>query len=524
MRAGLPLALTIGLVLSGAAHGQSVRPSAGPYESSIRTIFDTGTTRELLQPGTDLSFRVGSALQFIGNINLSPNPDNEVDLAGIELVPGLFASFNNSRGYGFIDYSLIGRLWEDSDYNALTHRLTATGRYQLLEDWFSVSAQATYGDTVVDPLRSYNYGTSGLFNRSNIAERASASITPMLNHDFRDFNLFASYTYGRVWYLDNGTRDVPESPVFTFFKDDSRDQRAYVGITSRDLEQLATLKVFYEWQASDFENTVPYRYERLGTELGFRLSRTLRFVGDVGLESDLDESTVAGGLDSTYWLAGLAWSPDSKTKLDVRFGERFFGNSLFASFRRETRYVTFLLSYVEDPDVETRRVGVNFDVDELPLPDPEDPSGLTSYPYVKKDATATIIADGAKTKLRFEIYSHERDYLTAIKANTDSQGVWFNALRVLGSDLYAEFDTRYVDAERGLYSDLTDPIDPPVDPIDPPLARDVIVNSKDWTIKGRVTWEYYQNLTTALEAGYLQRRGDLEYDGTWLALRFNYTF
>ena len=50
------------------------------------------------------------------------------------------------------------------------------------------------------------------------------------------------------------------------------------------------------------------------------------------------------------------------------------------------------------------------------------------------------------------------------------------------------------------------------------------MNSKDFYLKGRVTWEAYRNFFAAVEAGYLQRTGDLEYDGEWVAFRLRYTF
>jgi hypothetical protein len=423
-----------------------------------------------------------------------------------------------ARGTGYVDYRLISRFWEDSDYNALTHRLLANGHYWFVPDWFYLRAAATYGDDIINPLRSYNYGSSGLFDRSNIAERATAEVTPTIDHDFRDFNLLASYTYGRVWYFDNN--DTPNSPVFTYFKDDSRDQLANVRISTRDQERLATLAVFYQWQASDFETTVPYRYERLGTELGMRLTRELRLVGEAGAESDLNASTVAGGLDSTFWLLGLRWKPDSRTTIDARAGERFFGNAYSALIERQAQYVTVQLTYSEEPEVETRRVGVNYNPDDILLPDLDlgDASALTSFPYVAKNARAAVIAEGAKTKIRFELYNTKREFLTDVRADTNVSGVRFNVLRDLGSEFYAEFDTQYADSERGLY-DVTI-----VDIENPIVGESRVVKSKDLWVKGRLTWEFYRNFFAAAEAGYLRRSGDLDYDGQWIAFRLRYTF
>ena len=404
----------------------------------------------------------------------------------------------------------MGACGRRSDYDEISHSLDAVGSYLVDPEWFRVRARAGYQDSVLDPTRSTNYGGMGVFGQSNLSELATASVSPEFFHDFRDFRLDAQYTYGRVWFLDN--KDITDQTIFSLYEDDSIDQQALVSIRTRDDDRGMTGRVFYEWQDSDFENTVGYRYERAGAEAGLRLTQTLRFVGDGGVESDLDESTVAGGLDSTFWHAGLEWRPDGRTKLDARYGERFFGDSWSLSLSRETRYVTMRLSYVEDPDVETRRVGINVDPNAPPIENPGfDLSGFTSYPFVGKTAMASVLAEGARTKLRLDVYDRQREYIADFPPDEETQGVRFNALRDLGAHLYAEFDTRYEDILAGRREgDLGDAV--------------TTFQDYDWEAMARLTWEAYQNFKVAGEVGYLSRSGDTNYTGQWFAVRFRYDF
>ena len=82
---------------------------------------------------------------------------------------------------------------------------------------------------------------------------------------------------------------------------------AFAGIRSRLVLATKTLK-----------------RDRAGAEAGYRLVESLRLLADGGAESDLDESTQDGGLDSTYWHVGLLWTPDSRTRVEGRYGDRFF--------------------------------------------------------------------------------------------------------------------------------------------------------------------------------------------------------
>jgi uncharacterized protein (PEP-CTERM system associated) len=483
---------------------------AQQYEYDLRSKFEREALKETMQPGFFYQPRIESALMLVGNINLAEDAADEIDVAGIEVAPGIYTSYLTPRTEAFLDYSLIGRVWEDDDYDEVSHRLNASGAYLVDPEWFRVQARASYMDSVLDPTRSSNYGGMGVFGQSNLSEVATASVSPQLFHDFRDFRLDAQYTYGRVWFLDN--KDITDQGIFSLYEDDSIDQKVLLSLKTRGDARGTTGRVFYEWQDSDFENTVGYRYERVGAEAGLRLARTLRFVGDGGLESDLDESTVAGGLDSVFWHAGLEWRPDERTTMDARYGERFFGDSWSLSLSRETRYVTMRVSYNEDPDVETRRVGINLDPGGPPIENPGfDLSGFTSYPFVGKTALASLLAEGARTKLRLDVYDRKREYINNFPPDEQTQGVRFNALRDLGAYLYAEFDTRYEDVLAGRRGgELGDNI--------------TTFQDYDWEVMGRLTWEAYENFKVAGEAGYLSRSGDTNYTGQWLALRLRYDF
>ena len=117
--------------------------------------------------------------------------------------------------------------------------------------------------------------------------------------------------------------------------------------------------------------------------------------------------------------------------------------------RRESRWLTLRASYSEDPEVETRRIGVDFDPDDFPLPPPDDFSFLSAFPYVRKDTMFTAIAEGARTHVRLDVYDRKREYIQAPLPDEDTEGVLFNVARDIGRDLYGEIEVRYEDILRG---------------------------------------------------------------------------
>jgi len=230
--------------------------------------------------------------------------------AALELAPGFNASYSSATTVGVIDYTLIGRAWEDSDYNDVSQRLGANGQWDAIPEWFYLRGQASYSDAIIDPRFGLNYGGMGIFGPGNLTDVGTASISPVFRRRFGDWQATAFYSYGRTWYFDEGRGD----PVVGFGLDqDSIDQAAGASFGTADPDARFTARVFYDWQDSEFENALPYRYERAGFEAGYDLGRTLTLVGDVGVESDLDASTTEGGLDSDFWSAGLRWRPSERT-------------------------------------------------------------------------------------------------------------------------------------------------------------------------------------------------------------------
>lgn len=467
-----------------------------------------------LPPGGAFQLRAEAAVQYVSNLTLAGDDQPQVDMAGLELAPGFYGSYSTRSVVAVIDYTLIARAWEDSDYDDISHRLGANGQWHVIPEWISVLGQASYLDAVIDPRSGINYGSLGIFGPGNLTEVASASISPVLQHRFNRFEVMARYSYGQTWYLDEGRGD----PVAGFALDeDSRDQSAGASVGTADTDSRISASVFYDWQQSEYENSFPYVYERTGVEAAYEIGRTLALVGDVGRESDLDVSTTEGGLDSDFWSAGLRWDPNDRTSVEGRVGERFFGDSWRLSISHRARLLTFDASYSEDPTVETRRLSLGeFIPGELPPVLPGVGIGVfSSQPYVSRQARASIRADGSRTSVGLSAYQDDREYLDVLRDDETNTGVFFEVTRQLASNLSAEFELRFDNYERA----LTTP--------DPTVF--LIAEDRDTQAIFRLNRTSGPRLTLIGEAGYLTRSGeddlmgDQDYDGWWLGLRARWT-
>lgn len=485
---------------------------AEPYRSSLRSEFgEAAQQREALRGGV-FEARIDAAMYYINNMELTPDSVDPVNQFGLELAPGFYAAYRSARAQGAIDYSLIGRGWEDSEYNDMAQRLAANGNYVIVPDLFFVQGSASYDDTVIDPVRGGNYGGYGIFDGANISEIATASVNPYLQRRMRDLQFDLSYTYGRVWYLDE-----PESTGLLIGNQDSVDQAALVSLGTAEQDRAINMRGFYEWQSSEFDLSPDYRYDRAGAEFGVRVVESLRFLADGGAESDLEESTEEGGLDSGYWYVGLHWTPDSRTEVEARYGNRFWGDTWSFRLSREVRFLTFTASYSEEPTVETRALALGeIEPGELPPVAPGDDLTLAnSTPYVARNADLQVLADGARTRISLRGYQHESDYLRGLLPDETTTGVQFRIVRDFTANTYGEFQATYDDVEGGVGF-----------PGDDPETLPQVDDYQDQDYLLRLTYEAWLNLAPSFEVGYLKRTGqaDLNYDGYWVALRARYTF
>lgn len=507
---------TVFVAVACLLHPWVVRAQTVPFQSSMRSTVGTGLGQQPMAPGGTLIPRVDSAIQYVDNLNLAQDSNDVVSTWGLEAAPGIYASYLSSNITAAIDYAIVGRVWGDSDYNDVSQQGNANGRWTAVRDLFYIDAVASVSDDVINVANGIDYGGLGIFGQNNLSQQATASIRPTIDKQFGEYNFLANYSYGRVWYFDQGS-DVNQ--VGFIGQDNSRDQSAYVAIGNTESERKLTGQVFYNWQKTDYDNALPYNYEQLGMDLQWQFRPSMAFVGQFGVESDLAESTTQGGLDSNFWSAGLRWEPDSRTYAEARYGDRFFGNTYFLAIRRTTRMFEFAASYDERPEVDTQILSLgDFNPGELP---PSGPSGtdfgrLNSDPYVAKNATVSITAVGSRTRVSLQGFQFTRDYIrnpgyipqTVRDNETDTGGV-FSVTRQLASNLEADFYTSYTRSEQTqlVFGGGDVAFATPYDYND----AQVIARLNRESLGGKI-------VATA-EAGYLNRSGSEDYDGWWAGMR-----
>ena len=187
-----------------------------------------------------------------------------------------------------------------------------------MENLFYVQGMRSTGKHSSTRPGSPSFG--GYFQPGNLQDSWGWSVTPTLNRDFGYVTLLARYTYGEVNFEESRRLQCAglDHQVGVRLAGHVRPARA---------DHLAPVPPVRP--SLQHENFLPYRYDQAGADLGYAINSDLRLVGEYGLETDLTETATDGGLDSSYWMAGLpCTSPTSAISLEARVGERFWGRQL----------------------------------------------------------------------------------------------------------------------------------------------------------------------------------------------------
>jgi len=464
---------------------------------------------------------------YIDNVTLvrDGSSEDQLDSLAFEIAPGIELAYGSPRARAALDYRFqYLNYFSDIDENRSYHQLNANGTVSVLPDWFLVSARANYGQVVEDADGAVNY--NNLFITNNQRDVFSASITPTLRHDFGRVTAEASYSVGFVDYKGDN-----QGQLGAF--NDTDEYRLDASVLSSDRDQRFVWALRYSSSETQYDPVnvptglpppfpptvksafLPFKYDRAWADLALAVSRTLRVVGEFGYESDLIGTTADddpfnddaidtrdGGLDESFWSAGLRWEPDERTSIEARTGDRFFGTSYFFEARRTARQLEFRALYREEPTTNTQRRA--FDE---PLPGEGNDTSF-SDPFVLTEFRGTLTLDGRRTRVALDVFEVQRDYLYFANDETRS-GVNVNVNRDFSASMRLDVDLSTENVERASRGEDLDDSQHRLNRLTVELTRELGSRSELSSVAG------FNQKTEA---------GDQNYDGWWIGVRYRYEF
>jgi len=321
------------------------KKSKGPTESSLSILFlFLGITANdsVFAQQWDIEPFIEIVGTYTDNVFLAQEGLEQSDYIG-QINPGIIIEKDEGRFTTDLRYRMQSVFFEsDSDLNAIYHQLNATATLDVAAEKFFVDVDALIDQSVVDPRRSIP--TSNVIATQNLGDVFIANVNPYFVQRLGQSTTFVRLDY--IWGV--GRYDGFGLETFSNVDDFEQQQaRFYLGTDDQNtgFEWSAT----YDYQFVDYETIPEYKYERAALGIGIPIARGLRIVALGGLESDLTESTRAGGLDADFWEVGFRVNSGQQNVVEFRAGERFFGNSYFGNIQFAGRRFTTSIVYRENP-------------------------------------------------------------------------------------------------------------------------------------------------------------------------------
>jgi hypothetical protein len=468
-------------------------------------------------PGTaaaatiDFEPYVGAAIGYVDNIELNPDFDSngrplpQTSDGVVELEAGFNSRYASQRLLGGLNYRYRYLDYFDADeFDSDFHNLGASARLIAVQDLLLFDANAFYQQQLIDPAGAA--GFANIFSPGNLRDAWGWSVTPVLTHDFGYVTAFTSYRYGQVYYTEDRVDGL---------SDDSTNKDFQASLATSNPNQPLTWRVFYLSSRTEYDSFPPYRYDQAGVDLGWAIGRDFRLVGEYGLESDLTENVEEGGLESSYWNAGVVYEPNDRNRLEARAGERFFGDSYEFHLRHVAKLAEFNVSYTEQPTTNSNRLGTPTDAppDEVP-PFPEVPGFQDSRtePFLLKRWYASARVDGSRTVVDFSWYNDDQRFFETGR-ETVSRAGQIGVTRDLGP----RSNVRVWWARRDWGQD-------PYEPVPGQLVPGT--DTEDQVLALRFTRDLGRELTLSAETAlqWRQQQDEDRANGWWVGLRVRKTF
>ena len=343
--------------------------------------------------------RASLGLTWLDNVNLAPSGLEESETI-VELKPGFSLTGEGPRVDASLDYDAQG-LWfsDNSDLDDVYHQALGRGTFELVQRQLFLDGSLRFDQQNIDPARSL--ANSNLFNTGNRADTFVYSVSPY--HVGR----LGSWGESLVRLQHQGVR-YSNFDENLFQLQDSETNSASASLGSPRERRGFSWRVSGSTATTEFDTAPDFAYDRAALDVGVPVGLRTRLTATAGQESDIVADRTAGGLDETFWYVGLEWQPSELQTLEVRVGDRFYGNAYELRWNRRGSRGELNVDYTEEP---TTSGGVLGD-DDLFQPD-LGPGGLPQLDtrvFLNKRLSASASYELTRSKLVARVFSAEREY------------------------------------------------------------------------------------------------------------------
>lgn len=267
-----------------------------------------------LEPGIE------SSITHSDNVLLSSGLDNEepeVSDTFLMLQPGFSAVREGGKSNAVIRYRAQSYFFSGNDeWNNTEHQMDTRVSGWSDSEIFKLDIAATYSQQLIDPrerLRNSDYIES-----DNETDVATYRVMPEINYEADSGFVFnTAYQAVEVDYSEDEDENVSDTSIDGL--------RTYIGSADRSFLFGGAR---YKQDEIEYENAIRAEFKSASLEMGFNIGAATQLIAEAGEERNEyvseDDAVVPEG---SFWKATLNWSPSVQNRIELSFGERYFGNT-----------------------------------------------------------------------------------------------------------------------------------------------------------------------------------------------------
>lgn len=286
------------------------------------------------------------------NVTLAPD-DEETDLA-TTLIPAVSYCQNIPRLTASFDYQAeLIHYADDSSRNDIFHQANASATATILRDRLFLDVS---GDFDQQP-ESFDspFATDNELITGNRTDALRFEVSPRFIQGLGPLGTSVTrYAFRTAQFSDSDQDTRSHTASFRLTSPQAADPLSW--IASVRSERVQTDRTGARGDTEDLDDAF--------LELGYRISGGLSVLGRAGLETVNRRDGSIDRFGGEYWEAGLRWS-DPNTRLEARYGNRFFGDTFSASIRRESGPLSLSARYSETQEIRQANTGIPNDQRDL---------------------------------------------------------------------------------------------------------------------------------------------------------------
>jgi len=288
----------------------------------------------------------GLTTQAIATDNLNLAPGDPISDVGIRIQPSIGIRRDVRRNKLYFQYALSYlNHFNSTTRNNIRHFLTANWNSELYSDKLFLDVKANADQTLIFP-----FGPSGgddFNNTRNTTQTFTYSVSPYTLLHFKGYaDLQLRYTHDQVIYSENIARDSYSDGVSFNLDSGRRFTQVPWNVTGE------YRRVRYDEQGGPLDFGRDNQFRTTLATVGYQLSRKWRPNLYVGYDNN-DFATLQNEPKGAIYGAGVTWTPNPRTELDLAYGHRFFGNNWYMTFNHKQRRSVFRANLTHD--IQTSR-------------------------------------------------------------------------------------------------------------------------------------------------------------------------